>query len=984
MDAAAWQRLSAWLDEALDLSAAERGAWLAALRAREPALAPRLERMLLAALASQGGQADDDATNPAAHAAGEGIGAATAGAAASGPREAAAPAAIGAGFAQQLAQALKSQPRAELLPPQPGQRLGAWRLLHLLGEGGMGEVWLAERADGLFEARAAIKLLRHDLTGPGLAARFARERAVLARLTHPGIARLLDAGEEAPAQGGRAYLVIEHIEGSDLATHVRSRALPVAARVRLLLAVCRAVEHAHAQLIVHRDLKPGNVMVTPAGEPKLLDFGIAALLGDDGSMADTQLTRQAGRRLTPAYAAPEQILGAPIGVAADVYSLGVMLYELLAGVLPFGVPAGASRMALEHAVLHTEARRLTRTTVDPAEPGAAPRGPGRPPDFERARGDLEAIAAKALRKRPAERYGSVTALAEDLDRWLTHRPVSVRREDRWHRARLWLRRNAALSAATAAVTLSLAAGMAAALSQRERAQQAAETSDQVTAYLAELLSSANPDRYQGRVPTVIDLLERSRAELPTRFPEHPATQARLLEVLVTTYRDLNRFDLAIPLAEQLIAFAEQHFGADDPRAQDASVNLARIYTSQGSPAKVLALIEPLHPRWLRRHGEVSLPHANLLYLQALAYARVGRFAESEAVLARTRPIVDALHRPEEFEHLFFENYVHVLRMAQGRYREAEAVLAATAPRWDAADPRFARFIIVLRRNQLMAQRRQALPQDFEPRVQALMQAADDLLGPGNDLTAGLRAELARHHLQLGDAARAAALQRDNAAAMTGAGVQHPSLTLPPRAQRLLSEALSQPEAPWRPAAQSLLDKLAGTPAVSGPARVETAHTLARVALHGAAFAAGRGAALALADRALALAEADPVLTTHAGLASRGQQLRAQWHRARGDAAAALPLLRARLAWLAEQPEPGALDAAQAVWTAHIELALVLQMLGDATAAVQRDQALRARPAALPTPHPLDGLLEQVGPGPVSRTAGGAAHDALRSHGLGWL
>lgn len=954
MDPAAWQRLSAWLDEALDLPAAERTAWLAALHAREPALAPQLERLLHAALAAEtdGSVAGDDqhqrAQDPA-------------------------PA---AGFAQQLAQALHAEPRGQMPAPQPGQRLGAWRLLHLLGEGGMGEVWLAERADGLFEARAAIKLLRHDLTGPGLAARFARERAVLARLTHPGIARLLDAGEESTAQGGRAYLVIEHIEGSDLSTHVRMQALPVAARVRLLLAVCHAVEHAHGQLIVHRDLKPGNVMVTPRGEAKLLDFGIAALLEDDGSMADTQLTRQAGRRLTPAYAAPEQILGAPIGVAADVYSLGVMLYELLSGVLPFGMPAGASRTALEHAVLHTEPRRLTRTTVDPGEPGTAPRGPGRPPDFERTRGDLEAIAAKAMRKRPAERYGSVAALAEDLERWLSHRPVSVRQEDRWHRARLWLRRNAVLSAATAAVTLSLAGGLAAALWQRERAQQAAETSDQVTAYLAELLSSANPDRYQGRAPTVIDLLERSRAELPTRFAEFPATQARLLDVLVTTYRDLNRYDLAIPLAEQLIAFTDQHFGADDPRAQDARANLARIYTSQGSPAKVLALIEPLRAGWVRRHGEVSLPNANLLYLQALAYARVGRFDESEAVLARTRPIVNALHRPEEFEHLFFENYVYVLRMSQGRYRDAEAVLAATAPRWDNAPPRFARFVIVLRRNLLVAQRRQGAWQAFEPAMRALMDAADTLLGPGNDMTAGLRAELARHHLALGDAVQAAVLQRESAQALSGAGVQHLSQTLPPRAQHLLTETLAQPTGPWRRQAQALRDELAATPAVSGPTRVETAHALARVALHTAAkVPAEREAAMTLADTALQLAEADPVLATHAGLASRSAQLRAQWHRAHGDASAALPLLRERLAWLATRPEPGAMQTAQEVWEARIDLALALALMGDAQAAAGRDEARRARPAALPPGHPLDRVLDAAGTGPA---------EGLRWAGLGWL
>jgi serine/threonine-protein kinase len=997
VDAPAWQRLSALLDDALDLPDQARDAWLAALHAREPTLAPQVERLLAAALA-HGGAAGDE-PGAAAVDAGPSITAPSvttpSGSRPPGltppPAGAQAPA---AGFGRHLARALAAEPAAGWPAPEPGQRLGPWQLLHLLGEGGMGQVWLAARADGLYQARAAIKLLRHDLTGPGLAARFARERALLARLTHPGIARLLDAGQDSPQQGGRAYLVIEHVPGEDLASHARSQRLPVAARVRLLLDICRAVEHAHAQLVVHRDLKPGNVIVTPEGQAKLLDFGIAALLDDDGGLADTQLTRQAGRRLTPAYAAPEQIMGAPIGVAADVYSLGVMLYELLSGVLPFEHRAGDSRTALEHAVLHTEAPRLTRTAPPQAEADGGLRGPGRPPDFDSARGDLEAIAAKAMRKRPGERYGSVAALAEDLERWLTYRPVSVRQEDRWHRARLWLRRHAALSAATLAVTLSLSGGLAAALWQRERAQEAARTSDQVTAYLGQLLASANPDNHQGRAPTVIDLLERSRAELPQRFQDDPATRARLLEVLVTTYRDLNRYDIAIPLAEQLMALRTQLHGESDLLTLEARMNLARIYTSQNSPVKVIALTEPLHAAWVGRHGEVSLPHANLLYLQAVAYARVGRFADSQATLDRARPIVDALYRRDEFEHLFFENYVYVLRMAEGRFREAEAVLRATQPRWADADPRYARFVLVLRRNLLSAQIRQGRIDGVQAEAEGLMAEMDTLLGPGNAMSASLRSELARWHAALGRHERAAELWDRAHAEMEAAGVEHAAERLPMEAERLLAHALAHapgaepghatgPASARAPAPvlpsdlQQATQALQASAAVSGPARVSAAQALARAAL--------LVQQPSLAGQALAIARADSVLHSHPGLASRTDQIESQLLRAQGRAAAAVPLLRQRIAWLSAQPEPDALAA----WATQLDLALALAAAGEvamrgtsgadmpaanaasaaaasthtsstpAAAAEALERADQLRPAGWPSGHPFDGLRQEL-------------------------
>ena len=1009
LDRAAWQALSTLLDEALESAPAARGPWLAALHTRDTGQAAQLQRLLDAALAAEAAQAAQAAQSAQAAQAAQAQVQAQAARAMDALAHRHAPTEPGVQpvaalrFQQQLAQALDVPDEdaaaavaaaAAAAAVTAGQRLGPWRLLVKLGEGGMGEVWRAERADGLYSAEAAIKLLRSDLAGPGgpagpgLAARFARERALLARLTHPGIARLLDAGHDRGADGvERAYLVLEHVHGMGLAEHVRSGRLGVAARVRLLLAVAQAVDHAHAQLIVHRDLKPANVMVTPAGEAKLLDFGIAALLDDQGGSADTQLTRHLGRRLTPAYAAPEQITGAPIGVAADVYALGVMLYELLSGVLPFELPRrdgqGASaataaqlRTALEHAVLHTEPRRLSRTVAPAPDSG----GPGRPADFERARGDLEAVAAKALRKAPADRYGSVRALMDDLECWLAHQPVSVRRDDWRHRSRLWLRRNALLAGAGTVVTVSLSLGLLASLWQWQRAQDAAQQSEQVTQYLGELLSSANPDRHQGREPTVLELLEKSRAELPGRFADDPATLARLLEVLLSTYRDMNRYDLAIPLAEQAIAHSAQHFGADSPRNLEARIALARIYVSQGSPAKVIALTEPLHAPWVRLHGEVSNPHANLLYLQAVAYARVGRIDEAEAALLRARPIVESLYTPAQFEHLFFENYVHVLHMAQGRWREAEAVLRAIEPRWQAvvqAQPRYARFVLVLRRNVLAAQVRQGRTEGVEAEAEGLLAEMDALLGAGNDMAAGLRVELSRWHAEHGRHAQALALLRMAEAELQAAGVEHAAQRLPLAADRLLAEALvaagavpggnaaSGDAAALARQAALQIEALDRSVAVSGPARVGAALALMRVALLGRAFDA--------AEAALALARADPLLQTHAALATRTDQLEAQLRRAQGRLDDSSHLLRHRLDWVARQPEP----VPWAAWSAQLDMAATLRAADDARAApaLQRADALRptAVGASLSSLHPHEALrrwLEQATPRAAAQATAG--------------
>ena len=321
-----WARLSALLDAAFDLDATERAALLAKTTAEDAELGAELARLLP-------GVDNNTAATSVPNA---------------------------APFTSLLNLALVKQASHD----STGATFGAWTLTEKIGQGGMGEVWRAVRSDGLFQGTAAIKILRSDLPADKLAARFARERAVLARLNHPNIARLLDAG----VANDQAFIVLELVQGLPLLSYAAANAPRVADRARLIRDLARAVEHAHSQLVLHRDLKPSNVLVTENGSAKLLDFGIAAAL-DEATQNETtpNLTQLTGRGLTLEYAAPEQILGEPTVAASDVYSLGAMLFHLLTGQRPFA--GNANRAALEYAAVHTEAPRASSAVLPPPPGG---------------------------------------------------------------------------------------------------------------------------------------------------------------------------------------------------------------------------------------------------------------------------------------------------------------------------------------------------------------------------------------------------------------------------------------------------------------------------------------------------------------------------------------------------------------------------------------------------------------------------------------
>jgi eukaryotic-like serine/threonine-protein kinase len=483
-----WQAISPYLDQALAMSEDERAGWLRSLGEHNPALVAQLTELL-------------DEHRVLA-------------------RE---------GF---LEKGRFGFPNSAGLA---GQTLGPYTLISQIGQGGMGSVWLAERNDGRFERKVAVKFIHIAQMGEGGEARFKREGSILGRLAHPHIAELVDAGVSV---AGQPYLVLEYVEGDSIDCYCDQQRLDVEARIRLFLEVLVAVAHAHANLIVHRDLKPSNVLVSKDGQVKLLDFGIAKLLegegGEDG--AATILTVEGGRAMTPEYAAPEQVTGAPVTTATDVYALGVLLYELLTGQHPAGSDL-RSTADLVKAIVDTEPTRPSDVVTAAKSLGKetaanAARRTTTPEKLSRLlRGDLDTIVAKALKKNPQERYGSVTALADDLDRYLRHEPIAARPDTLAYRAGKFIRRNRAMVALAAVTVLAIGAGLVgtlmqarAARMQRDFAFQQLKRSQEHDELLNFLLSDAAPRK----TFSVGDLLARAAQVTEKHHSTDPLRRADLL------------------------------------------------------------------------------------------------------------------------------------------------------------------------------------------------------------------------------------------------------------------------------------------------------------------------------------------------------------------------------------------------------------------------------------------------------------------------
>ncbi|MED5620244.1 serine/threonine-protein kinase [Ideonella sp. BN130291] len=771
---------------------------------------------------------------------------------------------------------------------QPGDRCGAWTLQRELGRGGMGRVFLAERSDGHYQQRAALKLLL-GWSSPQALERLARERQILASLNHPNIARLLDGGA---TPDGQPFLVMEYADGVPLDTHCASAGAGLAARLALFASVCEAVDYAHRHLVIHCDIKPSNVLVDAEGRVKLLDFGIAQLQGQADD-ADAPVA------MTPRYASPEQRAGRLPGVATDVYSLGRLLDELLQ---PLALP--------------------------PAD-----------------RLELAAVIAKATREEPEQRYLSVQAFAADLQRYRLHRPVSAMVGQPLYLLRKLLRRRWPLLLAATTTVLALSIGLGVALWQRQRAEQAARESAEVTRYLSDMLASANPSNHGGNWPTVLALLERSRAELASRFATEPDTLWRLRHVLASTYRDINRPDIALPMAEQQLQLARHRYGAGDARTLESVLLVAHVQTQLQAFDKALALLEPIRAAVPEVFGDVSWQHERVMRLLAYCYGRLGRLDDADRTMTASRRLTFALFTEWSEERAMFLNSQQVLRVQQGRLREALALLKQAQQYWPHLPPGAISSVFAMRRNLIALPIRIGDYGDIEAQAQQLLADINRVLGKGNDTAEGLHAEMARYYLETGQFAKALQQRESAYQAAAAAGVQHSAVMLPLRALKLPAAALAhaEPVPELVSQAHALLAEMDAAQGQLGYRRTEAWMEIARLGL---LLDDAR-----LADHALQRLRDDTTLDLahNRQLAARLDQLEGELARLRGDLPASAQRLRRHVGYYEALAEP----VSPRAWSAQLDLAYTLLLQGDAAAGPALERAAQLRPPGMPRGVPLD-------------------------------
>jgi eukaryotic-like serine/threonine-protein kinase len=537
--------------------------------------------------------------------------------------------------------------RGEVLDEDPnvGRRVGPYRLLTQLGRGGMGTVYLAERADGLFEQAVAIKLIKRGMDSDEILRRFRNERQILANLAHDHIAKLYDGGT---TDDGLPYFALEYVAGEPIDHYCDARKLSVTRRLELFRTVCLAVQVAHQNLIVHRDLKPANILVTADGTPKLLDFGIAKLLtpedGGNGAVAGAETVLGGGLPLTPGYASPEQLRGEPVTTASDVYSLGVLLYELLTGRRPYEADSQLPELWMQ-----LIAER------EPTRPSAAVRRPQelRRPDGEtliltpeavaevregvpsrlrrKLAGDLDTVVMTAIARERERRYATAEQLAEDVRRHLEGLPVRARKPTFGYRAGKFLSRHALAAAVGLGAVLFLIVFAASMAVQRQRVAAERDRAQAVTEYMVDAFTRIDPAQARGREITLREAMQQGMADLGDKLADEPLIRATLMDAVGRIYHHLARYDKAQPLLEEALRLRRDNLGDDSPEVAASLHHLSLLLMDTGKTEGVEAMLRQA-VAIQRRHLAGRLDLAQGLHNLGSFLLRQGKLDEAAAEL----------------------------------------------------------------------------------------------------------------------------------------------------------------------------------------------------------------------------------------------------------------------------------------------------------------------------------------------------------------
>jgi len=609
-----------------------------------------------------------------------------------------------------------------------GAAVGPYRLLHELGSGGMGTVWLAERADGMMKRPVALKLPHVSFMArrAGLVERLAREREILATLSHPNIATLYDAGV---AADGQLYLALEYVAGEPIDRYCESRHLQTRARVELFLQVAKAVAHAHAKLVVHRDLKPSNILVTQEGQVRLLDFGIAKLL-DDGVAKQTALTELSGRALTPDYASPEQILGLPITIASDVYSLGVILYELLAGKRPYQLRR-ESRGALEDAIVQADV--------------VAPGNLAEPVARKALRGDLDTIVLKALKKKAEDRYPTVNALADDLQRFLDSRPVLARPDGAWYRFTRFAARHRVPLAASIILLVAIVAAAGFSVWQARVAVAERDRAQEVRAFIESIFRNADPWADSGQLMTAAQLLHNAERSIDERFANREDLKLDLLGLVGSSLTNLNDLEGARHTLQRAVDAATKSYGVEHARTVKLRFLLADVHNNLRDLDTVRRELADLEPAALRLRSTDPTILIGVRMLQAELAIEEGRYddatgpARAGFELARSS-LGDKHPTTIGLSALLAESFLHTDGSIEETLQETERGLRFVLDAYgdNSQHPLVMRVRGIRARALSVAGRFREAINEMRP----VIAAADQALGSSNTLSATARGDIA--------------------------------------------------------------------------------------------------------------------------------------------------------------------------------------------------------------------------------------------------